>query len=53
MATIIWTTFAVSIMIGIFATCVLVVAAGTRYLENCLARRREKTLSLRDPGRAG
>jgi hypothetical protein len=45
MATFIWTTFAVAIMIGIFATCVIMVAAGTRYLENALAKRRAKSLS--------
>ena len=45
MANLIWTIFAVAIMIGIFATCVIIVATGTRYLENALARRRDKTLA--------
>ena len=42
MATFIWTVFAVAVMIGIFATCVIVVAAGTRFLEYALAKRRSK-----------
>jgi hypothetical protein len=45
MATFIWTIFAVAIMIGIFATCVIMVATGTRFLEIALARRRDKTLT--------
>jgi hypothetical protein len=44
MGTIVWTVFAVGIMIGIFASCVLIVAAGTRFLENALAKRRQKSL---------
>jgi hypothetical protein len=43
MATAIWTIFAVGIMIGIFAACVIVVAAGTRLLENRLEKRRRKS----------
>ena len=45
MGTVIWTVFAVGIMIAIFAFCVIIVAAGTRFLENTLAKRREKSLS--------
>jgi hypothetical protein len=40
MATILWTIFAVAMMIGIFASCVVVVAAGVRWLEGVLAKRR-------------
>jgi hypothetical protein len=43
MATAIWTTFAVAIMIAIFAGCVVVVAAGTRLLERRLEKRRRKS----------
>ena len=39
MVTIIWTTFAVGIMIAIFASCVIVVAAGIRFFENHRAKR--------------
>ncbi len=42
MATAIWTTFAVGIMIGMFAGCVIVVAASIRFLENALAKRRRR-----------
>jgi hypothetical protein len=42
MATVIWTTFAVISMVAIFVACVVVVAAGTRFLENWLVRRRAK-----------
>ena len=45
MATVIWTTFAVGIMIGIFAGCVIMVAVGIRFLENALAKRRRKSLA--------
>jgi hypothetical protein len=45
MGTVVWTVFAVGIMIAIFATCVIVVAAGTRLLENTLMKRRRKSLS--------
>jgi hypothetical protein len=45
MATVVWTVFAVAIMIGIFAGCVFVVAAGTRFLENALAKRRQRSLA--------
>jgi hypothetical protein len=44
MATVVWTVFAVGVMIGIFASCVVIVAAGTRFLENALAKRRQKSL---------
>ena len=40
MATIIWTIFAVATMIAIFASCVVVVAVGVRWLEGALAKRR-------------
>lgn len=45
MATVVWTVFAVGVMIGIFASCVVIVAAGTRFLENALAKRRQKSLA--------
>jgi len=45
MATAVWTVFAVGIMIGIFASCVVIVAAGTRFLENALVKRRQKSLA--------
>ena len=43
MATVVWTVFAVSIMIAIFAGCVVVVALGIRFLESALAKRRQKS----------
>jgi len=42
MATAIWTVFAVAVMVGIFACCVIVVAAALRLFENARAKRREK-----------
>jgi hypothetical protein len=45
MGTVVWTVFAVGIMIAIFASCVIVVAAGTRFLENTLAKRSQKSLA--------
>lgn len=45
MATAIWTTFAVAIMVAIFAGCVVVVATGTRLLERRLENRRRKSLA--------
>jgi preprotein translocase subunit SecD len=45
MATVVWTVFAVGIMIGIFASCVVVVVAGTRFLENALTQRRQRSLA--------
>jgi hypothetical protein len=45
MGTIVWTAFAVGIMIALFASCVIVVAAVTRFLENTLTKRRPKSLS--------
>ncbi|MBL0143358.1 MAG: hypothetical protein IPP91_14925 [Betaproteobacteria bacterium] len=41
MATAIWTVLAVGALGGIFATCVVVVVAGVRMLENALAKRRQ------------
>ena len=41
MGTVIWTVFAVGIMIALFACCVILVAAGTRCLENMRAQRRQ------------
>jgi small basic protein len=34
--------FAVATMVGIFASCVIVVAAGVRVFENARAKRRRK-----------
>ena len=45
MATVVWTVFAVGIMIAIFASCVVIVAAATRWLEHALAKRRQKSLA--------
>jgi hypothetical protein len=42
MSTVVWTAFAAVAMAGIFAGCVLVVAAGVRVLENALAKRRQQ-----------
>ena len=42
MATAVWTALAVAALVGMFAACVIVVAAGVRVLENLLARRRGK-----------
>ena len=42
MATAVWTAFAAAAMAGIFAGCVVVVAAGVRVLEHALAKRRHK-----------
>jgi hypothetical protein len=39
MATIVWTIFAAAVMLGVFAGCVVVVAAGVRAIEHALARR--------------
>ncbi len=44
MTTVVWTVFAVGIMIVIFSSCVVIVAAGIRFLEHALARRHEKFL---------
>jgi len=38
----IWMVLAVGTMVGIFAGCVVVVAAGIRVLENVLAKHRQK-----------
>ncbi len=42
MATAIWTVFAVAVLIGVFAGCVVVVATGVRLLEGALEKRRRK-----------
>jgi hypothetical protein len=39
MLTALWTIFAVTVMLGVFAGCVIVVAAGLRWLEGGLAKR--------------
>jgi hypothetical protein len=36
----IWTALALAAMAGLFAACVIVVAAAVRVLENALAKRR-------------
>jgi hypothetical protein len=43
MLTVIWTLFAVAVMVGVFAGCVIVVAAGIRVIEGWLAARHGKT----------
>jgi hypothetical protein len=43
MSTAVWTVLAVGAMIGIFAGCVIVVAAGVRVLEGAVTRRRERS----------
>ena len=40
MATFIWTLFAITAMIAIFAVCAVIVTLGTRLLEGVVARRR-------------
>jgi len=45
MSTVLWTTFAVGAMVGIFVGCVVVVAAGVRVLEHALAKRRRKPVA--------
>lgn len=40
MATFVWTVLAGGAIVGMFAACVIVVAAGVRMLEGALARRR-------------
>jgi putative Ca2+/H+ antiporter (TMEM165/GDT1 family) len=42
MATAVWWVVAVGAMVGMFAACVILVAAGVRVLENVLARRRQR-----------
>ena len=42
MLTAIWTLFAVAVMVGVFAACVIVVAVGIRVLEGWLARRQRR-----------
>jgi hypothetical protein len=43
MSSVIWMVFATATMIAMFAGCVIVVAAGTRFLEDWLATRRAKS----------
>jgi hypothetical protein len=40
-----WTVFAGIVLVGILVTCIVVVAAGTRFLGNALAKRRQKLLA--------
>jgi len=42
MLTAIWTLFAVAVMVGVFAACVIVVAAGIRMFEDWHAKRVRK-----------
>jgi hypothetical protein len=42
MLTALWTVFAVAVMAGVFAGCVIVVTIGIRLFENWLARRQQK-----------
>ncbi|HEX7273094.1 MAG TPA: hypothetical protein VF420_13185 [Casimicrobiaceae bacterium] len=42
MLTAIWTLFAVAVMVGVFAGCVIVVSAGIRVLEGWFANRHRK-----------
>jgi len=42
MATAVWTIFAVTVMVGIFAGCVIVVVAGIRMLEIAREKRKRK-----------
>lgn len=42
MSTALWTVLAVAGMVGIFATCVVVVVAGVRVLEGAVAKRQRK-----------
>jgi hypothetical protein len=43
MATAVWTVFATGAMVGIFAGCVVAVAAGLRIFENARAKQRDKS----------
>jgi len=43
MSTAVWMVFAVGAMVGIFAACVVAVAAGVRVLESALIKRRRKS----------
>jgi hypothetical protein len=45
MSAAVWMTFAIGAMLGIFAGCVVVVAAGVRVLENFLAKRHRKPVA--------
>ncbi len=40
MPTAVWTVFAVAVMVGLFAGCVIVVATGVRVLEGALEKHR-------------
>jgi len=42
MLTALWTLFAVAVMVGVFAGCVIVVAAGIRVLEGWVSTRQQK-----------
>jgi len=42
MSTAVWTVLAVGGMVGMFAACVVVVAAGVRVLEGAVMKRRRK-----------
>jgi hypothetical protein len=39
MATFVWTVFAVIVLIGVFAACVISVVIGVRLLESWISRR--------------
>jgi len=43
MSTFIWTCFAVLALMMIFASCVIIVTAGTRMAENAVAKHRMKS----------
>jgi hypothetical protein len=42
MWTAVWTTFAVAVLVGIFAACVVIVAAGVRVLEGVVEKRQHR-----------
>jgi hypothetical protein len=42
MWTAIWNVFAVAVLLGIFAACVIVVATGVRVLEGMVEKRQHK-----------
>ena len=42
MATAVWTVFAVAAMVGIFTSCVVVVATGVRIYERARAKRGDR-----------
>lgn len=45
MAATLWTIFAISAMLGLFAGCVVVVVAGIRLLEAAREKRRRKDIA--------